>query len=467
MTNQPQTNNDTTPPVNEFQGKTTEFVKGIEAVMGSTPLALIYLSISCDISHKEFSDFLKKHNVQTNLDGSLDLPIEIHSDGLKIVRKIESHNHLLKCFPESMLVTIISQFENFIGDLYRIALTSRELSSISPEKVIPLKDIMKFSSLDEIKSSLIDKEVSALLRMKTLDQIKELGDKIDLDIIKAVNGVGPLVEISERRNCIVHSKGIAGDLYFSKCSEAAHDTGKCKKGDRLICDGQYLEDACNIILISGVKIASLVWLKTKKAEREKVEAAFNEIGYSLIANKNYTAAISLFEFALNGKEGPKNEEHRLMYTINLAQAYKWSGNEDKCKAVLGCVDWKTKAIMFRLSKECLSDNFINAINLLKMAKDVDDINLQQLQGWPVFKKFRESDELKSKIKDIFGIEYEKFMPLSVEPSIESQTKSEETEKNAGNQLQEMMAEYILIKANERKNNIIRESPSIRNDPSKN
>ena len=52
--------------------------------------------------------------------------------------------------------------------------------------------------------------------------------------------------------------------------------------------------------------------------------------YNLICSEEYDLAIILLEFATEVLKQHADEEMRLMLTVNLCQAYKWSGNQEKC-----------------------------------------------------------------------------------------------------------------------------------------
>jgi hypothetical protein len=110
----------------------------------------------------------------------------------------------------------------------------------------------------------------------------------------------------------------------------------------------------------------------------------------------------------------EQDRDRLICIVNLAQAFKWLGDKEKCLETLSKQDWTATNIDFRLIVSVLKDDFDGAAKLMKQMGDGGEIGQADYLEWPVFKEFRNSSQFLGAYKQVFKTEVEvRNMPADV------------------------------------------------------
>ena len=91
------------------------------------------------------------------------------------------------------------------------------------------------------------------------------------------------------------------------------------------------------------------------------------------------------------KDRHHDEEHRRIFLVNLAQAYKWSGNPAKASAIIAAEDWTAASNKFKLATAVLREDFASATELMKKIGMEGEIHKAGYRDWPLFKEFRKSE----------------------------------------------------------------------------
>ena len=146
---------------------------------------------------------------------------------------------------------------------------------------------MQFSSFQEAKESLIEREVDRVLREGIHGQVEWL-NAAGFKIPQKHKFVLRAIELGERRNCIVHADCKANKFYLKNCADKGLDVSKLKDGDSLKPDQSYCNDAFETVLVFGCMIFSSTWIKLCKKEDpawEKLIEVLNQITYNLMLDE--------------------------------------------------------------------------------------------------------------------------------------------------------------------------------------
>ena len=102
---------------------------------------------------------------------------------------------------------------------------------------------------------------------------------------------------------------------------------------------------------------------------------------------------------------------RFQMVVNLAQAYKWKGDEVAVEKTLRRVDWSPCGHVFQIAVAVLRNDFHAAAT--KMAEAGPNVIAPgHYRDWPLFKEFRKSPFFLDSFSKLFGQE---FKPLEVSP----------------------------------------------------
>jgi len=212
------------------------------------------------------------------------------------------------------------------------------------------------------------------------------------------------VELTERRNLLVHCDGIVSHQYLSNCREAKVDTSTIAVGSKLDVPHEYFRSACDCILEIGVKLTHVIWRKLLPDDREAADDALNTTGFELIIHENFRLAKELLRFSSSVIKKHASERHRLMFLVNWAQACKWGGGDTECNELLANEDWSAKGQEFQICAYALMENYEKTCELMRAIGDKGSVKAVDYREWPVFRKARREKSFTDTYKNIFGEE---------------------------------------------------------------
>jgi len=100
-----------------------------------------------------------------------------------------------------------------------------------------------------------------------------------------------------------------------------------------------------------------------------------------------------------------SEQHRRIFLINRAQAYKWLGDQSKALEILEAEDWSASSDKFSLAVAALRDDCDCAAQLMtKLGRD-GEMKKEFYEEWPVFREFRKSQPFAEAFEKIFGVKF--------------------------------------------------------------
>jgi len=173
------------------------------------------------------------------------------------------------------------------------------------------------------------------------------------------------------------------------------------EGDVLELSRETFHEAFFTLMEIAVKLWQVVWRKTCPEDLADAEEALYRLAYNLLVFEEFDLAMCVLEFAL---DQPKyaNENIRRKNIVNLAQAYKWTGDEQRCRDKLRG-DWSVFEESFDLAIAVLSDDFERAGRLMLRVGARGDIVEQAFNDWPLFRRFRESEQFKRVYAELYGL----------------------------------------------------------------
>lgn len=279
----------------------------------------------------------------------------------------------------------------------------------SIDKSMSLAEIMQHNSIDEVKETIIEKEIETVLRKSHTEQFVWLENKLSIPLRKDLNIWADFIELTERRNLFVHCDGIVNSQYLNVCkkNKVSFDT-EVKIGDELIISPEYFKKAISCIFEMGVKLAQVLWRKLCPNDIDEADRILNEICYELILKEKYSLAINLLDFATSVIKKHASEENRLVFIVNKAQAYKWNGNAKKCVDIVNKIDWSAYKHEYQLASYVLLDDYKKAADIVRIIGTNGYIGKNEYLEWPLFKEFRKSKEFLKAYKDVFNEDFEDY-----------------------------------------------------------
>jgi len=117
-----------------------------------------------------------------------------------------------------------------------------------------------------------------------------------------------------------------------------------------------------------------------------------------------------------------------MFLVNLAQALKFSGDEESSRARLDSVDRSACGLNFKLCVAVLRNDLIGACDLMEQIGADGSIDEKDYVEWPVFREFRQQECFQTTFEKVFGKpplfeDTHKFEEDGVPPTIENDSDS--------------------------------------------
>lgn len=369
----------------------------------------LFLKVSLRTLQEEaerFKKFLERHGTpETNEKGDRSYRLDAHwHEARRLGRKLHSAASAAKILPRSHLVSLVSQYDSFLGRLVKCLYQMKPELINASEKPLTFAELQKFSSMDEARDYVLEREIEALLRKSHTEQFEWLENKFGITLRKDLDCWKQFIEVTERRNLFVHTDGMISNQYLAVCrSSGSLPSPEPALGSELHVDLKYFEAAHKCIVEIAVTLAHVTWRKIDPKDLSSADANLVDILFDLLVSERWDLAVALGEFATNVLKKHSSDERRRILVVNLAQAYKWRGQHDKCSALLANHDWSATSETFQLALAVLSDDLEHAASCMKrIGNDSKKVWEDAYREWPLFREFRKTDVFLKTHEEVFG-----------------------------------------------------------------
>lgn len=308
--------------------------------------------------------------------------------------------------PQSLLITLVSQFDAYIGRLVRLMFRSKPELLSGIDRKIEYRKALKFSSLDELRNDLIEKEIESLLRSSYPDQFdtmeKKLGGSLRTDLASWPH----FIEVTQRRHLLVHGDGRVSEQYIQMCESNGYSFKERPAiGSQLVVDVEYFGKSLEYICEIGVKLGYVMWCKLLRDQVNDADTALTYTCLNLLAANQFNIALRVLSFRCNLERTFASEHTKAVFKLNLAQAHKWLGETEECVRILDSFEWNHLSDELRLGEKVLREDFESAKQLMiRIGPDVPNIKDNYL-AWPIFREFRGTAEFADAFEHLFATPY--------------------------------------------------------------
>jgi hypothetical protein len=387
-----------------FRSEIGSFAQNIEALASTLPLVMALLGESEKKVGSEFAAFIKgKIEVAEPGSARLRLAGEEIQRFRRLGKRVTASANSSRLVPISFLVSLVSQFDSYIGKLMRLVLLAVPEIMNASDRTLSFSDLVRFGSLDDTREFMIEKEIESVIRLSHSDQFAWFENKLKLPLRKELDAWPRFVELTERRNLFVHSDGVVSSQYLVVCCRHGALLGEsCGVGQRLDVTLPYFQSAFEWVYEIGVKLAQVLWRKLKPEELDGADGNLIEIGYELLVSSEIKLAMTLLDFATMTLKKHSSEDARRTLVVNRAQAYKWSGAKEKCTQILDAEDWSASSDKFRLAVAVLREDYSSAAELTEKTAKSEEMHPAHFKDWPLFREFRKTEHFLRAFEKGFG-----------------------------------------------------------------
>ncbi|HYD77792.1 hypothetical protein [Ramlibacter sp.] len=314
---------------------------------------------------------------------------------------------MIHTLEKSLFTQLFSEFDSFTGTLLAAIYTSKSdlLKSISRE--VSFADLLQFENLDAVKLNMLEKEIETFRRDSYVEQFASLEKKFGLKL-REFREWGEFVELSQRRNLLTHCGGKVSEQYLLICErEGCRFEKRPVLGEVLRVDAKYFYRATRLIMKVGFMLTHTLWRKLFPNEVELQSRAMSDAIYSVLQQKRWRLAAELAEFSLTDAMRKNVQEiHLRVRVVNAAIALKFSDRNEEALRLLDSMDWSASYRDFKLAIAVMNDDFDGAADIMRqIGKNGELVNELNYHEWPLFHKFRESEQFQGAYKDIYDISF--------------------------------------------------------------
>lgn len=396
--------------VHHFKRDTAWFMRQINSRKRVLPTFAYAGKMLTERAEKDLQKFVEKHTSEKTYDESGKLESYSIEEGFSrrhtlLKRAFEDFAIFSVSLPKMSLVSVVSLFDAYLARILKNVYKVKPEILNSCTREISFSELVSFGSIQKARDFIIDKEIETLLRDSHIAQFEWLEKKLGVPLTDLPSWKD-FIELTERRNLLVHADGRVNSHYVETCKKFGIPLDAAiRPGVFLTMDGEYYENACNCVAEIGLKLGQVLWRKLLPDDLENAEETFIEVTYDLLLQQEYRLAELVLALSRAKAFKKLNAESGFYMTVNLAIALKGQKKSKECSDLLGSIDFSALASKFKIANLVLTEQYSEAASLMKKMGINEDLSEVNYRDWPLFHWFRQTDEFKNAYKEVFGTEF--------------------------------------------------------------
>ncbi len=407
----PKSDNEKTEAADPFYQSIEILVLAANSLYDGIPLSMATLTKAHIRSRKAVQEFIKPYIPQVEDGQQKPSSFDLNLPNVKVVKfrrlrqQMKRSSHAIRAISESFLVALVTQYDTFIGALARSVLEARPETLNASDKVLTFRDLKTFSSVEDARSFLIEKEVDELLRGSHVTQLDWFEKRLPKGKEKLSARLGPwpeFIEVSERRNVIIHSDSVVSKQYVQECEKAGLKQEQVPTlGTSLGVTPSYYAHAYEVVIEVALRLGFIMWINTDKQEGDLCVKRLIDLSLDFLSEEHSNLASRLFEFGSDLAEQFGDESTKKTMAINLCQAYKWQGDEQKMRATLAKHDFSGSDNTFHLGVAVLEGDWVQTEHYMRRIAKLDDLHPNAYREWPLFRGLRKEERFLKLFEELY------------------------------------------------------------------
>ena len=304
--------------------------------------------------------------------------------------------------PEVMIIGLISSYDAFLSNLLRVIFRNHEKIIFKSEKNIPYNEISAFTTIEDARSYLIDKEVENVIRQSHHEQFAWMEKNLDVKLREGLKIWPAFIELCERRNLLTHTGGVISQQYVRNCAIHKCNVSNPIVGNKVKISPEYFSDSVAVMYELGIKLCYVMWRKFQKDENLRADTVLNEMCFDLIFNGAYAIAESILTFSVQVLKKGGADRTRRMMVVNLATSIRLQGRVAEAQKVIDNEDWSAVGDSFKICAASARGDVDEVVRLIKyIGPNSKDIDAENYRIWPVFREMRKDDRFISAFREVF------------------------------------------------------------------
>jgi hypothetical protein len=376
----------------------------LDALVETIMTVIVILIANSKKAKKEYDDAFAK--LQSLADG--DSP---DIDGFwsehkrfEVIRNVRNKaEEALRMFPQSLFVSMVSQFDAFFSSASRTLFLLRPEKIRSGDRSITVAELVKHKTIEDALVELVNDEVDEVLRGSHIEQLEWISKTFDFKIDPKTPLVERFIEITERRNICVHSDGRVSKQYLERCKNIDQAlVAQEAIGKWVVIGPTYLRSARDVLFEIGFRSIQIAWRKARPDQKKQQSKMLKDTGIELLKREDYDLAKNLYAFALELRD--LTDQDRKHLAINSAIAHKFSGSEETANKILDAIDWSASESKYKMAVAVIREDYPRVISLMSgvPTEGEGSVSAKDYRQWPLFKAIRNDVAFATAFKEKFG-----------------------------------------------------------------
>lgn len=186
------------------------FLRHIDAIRDTLPMTMLLIQPYHKKANDDFLTFLKD-NVKEIEDDNGKKRLLVKADESRrfetLERNASTSSLARKIIPESLFVSLISQYDAFLTRLLRAIYMLQPEVLNGSERNLTFSQLVEMDTIANAREYIIEKEIDTVLRKSHSEQFDYLEKLLGLKLREKLPIWKTFIEITERRNLLVHCDG--------------------------------------------------------------------------------------------------------------------------------------------------------------------------------------------------------------------------------------------------------------------
>ncbi len=383
------------------------FLRHIDAIKDTLPMTMLLIQPYNKKANDDFMKYLKE-NVEEIEDDNGKKRILVKADESEKFETLERNASTSalasKIIPESLFVSLISQYDAFLTRLFRAIYEIKPNVLNGSERNLTFSQLVEMETIKSAREYIIDKEIDTVLRKSHSEQFDYLEKLIGIKLKENLPIWQIFIEITERRNLLVHCDGVVSNQYVKNCQEHKCKIDKIKVGDRLGAELRYFTNAYKCLYEIAIKLTHTIWRKLLISDLKDADRELNDVCFHLINTNSFELADILLEFGFEQKKH-HNDSLKSVFIVNGALSKYLQDKKEEAKKILDKKDWSASSDDFKLAYAVLTDDYERAYEIMLKIGENGEVDKSDYKQWPLFNKIREEEKFKEIFRKIFKEEF--------------------------------------------------------------